>query len=64
MTPSSTLFRFRSRAARSVAVPVASLNMRSKTSRGSISIGSGVVGDDHEMVFMYAQLNPGVQPPT
>ena len=27
-------------------------NIRSKTARGSRSIGSGVVGLDHEIVFM------------
>jgi hypothetical protein len=27
-------------------------NRRSNAVRGLISIGSGVVGDDHEMVFM------------
>ena len=26
-------------------------------------MGSGVFGDDQEMVFMYAQLKPGEQPP-
>ena len=31
-------------------------NSRSNTTRGLISIGSGVVGDAHEIVFMYAQL--------
>ena len=31
-------------------------NIRSNTTRGFVSIGSGVVGDFHEMVFMYAQL--------
>ena len=31
-------------------------NSRSNAVRGLISIGSGVVGDAHEIVFMYAQL--------
>ena len=31
-------------------------NSRSNTTRGLISIGSGVVGVLHEMVFVYAQL--------
>ena len=39
------------RAARSSAVPP-SPNMRSKTSCGFSSIGSGVVGVDHEMLFV------------
>jgi hypothetical protein len=30
-------------------------NNRSKTTRGLISIGTGVVADDHEIVFMYWQ---------
>ena len=30
-------------------------NSRSKTTRGLFSIGSGVVGLRHEMVFVYAQ---------
>ena len=31
---------------------------RSNTARGSRSTGSGVVGLRHEMVFVYAQLDP------
>jgi hypothetical protein len=31
-------------------------NSRSKTARGSFSIGIGVVGVRHEIVFAYAQL--------
>jgi hypothetical protein len=29
-----------------------------------MSIGSGVDGVRHEIVFRYAQLNPGEHPPT
>jgi hypothetical protein len=43
------------RAARSSAVPP-SPYMRSNTSCGFSSIGSGVEGVDHEMLFVYAQL--------
>ena len=38
--------------------------MRSKTTRGLISIGSGVVGVRHEIVFMYVQLKPTSHDPT
>ena len=43
------------RAARSSAV-LPSPNMRSKVTCGFSSIGSGVDGVDHEMLFVYAQL--------
>jgi hypothetical protein len=37
---------------------VASPNIRSKTTRGFTSIGSGVVGVDQQIVFRYVQLKP------
>ena len=43
------------RAARWAGVP-GRPNRRSNTTRGLISIGSGVVGELHEIVFVYAQL--------
>ena len=43
------------RASRSASEP-GRPNIRSNTTRGLVSIGNGVVGDFHEMVFMYAQL--------
>ena len=48
-----------SRASRVVPPP----NSRSNTSRGLISIGSGVVSFFQLSVFMYAQLKPGEQSP-
>ena len=39
-------------------------NIRSKTIRGLISMGRGVVGELHEIVFRYAQLKPGEHAPT
>ena len=39
-------------------------NNRSKTTRGLISMGTGVVADDHEIVFIYAQAYWVSQPPT
>src|SRR4030095_11476605 len=39
-------------------------NMRSKTTRGLISIGIGAVGVLHEIVFMYVQLKPTSHEPT
>ena len=50
-----------SRAPRSV-LPL-SPNIRSNSARGSFSIGSGVFGPRHEMVFVYAQLKPMSQDP-
>ena len=50
------------RASRCSGVP-ARPNIRSNTARGLISIGSGVVGELHEIVLMYAQLNPLVHAP-
>ena len=50
------------RARRSAGVP-GRPNIRSKTTRGLISMGSGVVGELHEIVFVYAQLNPLVHAP-
>src|SRR5215469_5929948 len=44
--------------------PPGSPNSRSKTARGLVSMGNGVLGVLHEIVFIYAQLNPGEQPPT
>ena len=38
--------------------------MRPNTTRGLISIGSGVVGELQDTVFRYAQLKPGEQAPT
>ncbi len=43
------------RSMRSSGVPPAP-NRRSKMTCGLRSIGSGEVGDDHEIVFAYAQL--------
>ncbi len=60
---SRMLFSCRLRVARLAAVP-AWPNNRSNTVRGLISIGSGFVGELHEMVLRYAQLNPGEQAPT
>ena len=54
---------FSLRAWRWAAVPVAPKS-RSKTAHGLISMGSGVDGVLQEMVFKYAQLKPGEQPPT
>ncbi len=45
----------RLRAARSAGV-LPSPNRRSNTPCGLRSMGSGVVGDDHEIEFVYAQL--------
>ena len=60
----SRMLRFRRlRACRCAGVP-GTPNSRSKTTRGLVSIGSGVVGEDHEMVFMYEQLNPVSHAPT
>src|SRR5207244_13078318 len=39
-------------------------NRRSNTARGSFSIGRGVVGVRHAIVFVYAQLAPPSQEPT
>ena len=39
-------------------------NSRSKTTRGSASMGSGVVGDDHARLFMYTHAKPLSQFPT
>ena len=39
-------------------------NRRSKTTRGSASVGSGVVGDDHDRLFWYAHAKPLSQLPT
>ena len=49
------------RAAGSVLVP--SPNNRSKTARGLLSMGSGVVGVLQLSVLIYAQLNPASQAP-
>ena len=38
-------------------------NSRSNTARGLFSIGSGMVGVRHEMVWVYAQLRPDVHCP-
>ena len=50
------------RARRCGAVP-ARPNIRSNTTRGLISIGSGVVGFAHDSVFMYAQAYCVSHPP-
>ncbi len=50
MESSTLLFRF-IRVARWAALP-ARPNKRSNTTRGLISVGSGVVGDDQARVFM------------
>src|SRR5262249_61776066 len=60
---SRMLFCWRLRVARLAAVP-ACPNRRSNTSLGLISIGSGVVGGLHEVVFREAQLDPGEHAPT
>src|SRR5947207_8932124 len=60
---SRMLFCWRLRVARLAAVP-ACPNSRSNTSRGLISIGSGFVGELHEIVLRYAQLKPGEHAPT
>ena len=53
----------RRRSMRSSGVPPAP-NRRSKITCGLRSIGSGDVGDDHEIVFAYAQLYPAPQTPS
>ena len=52
------MLRFCASRARRVAGSVLSLapNIRSNTARGLFSIGSGVVGVRHAIVFAYAQL--------
>ena len=60
---SSTLRSCFRRIIRSAAVPP-SPNSRSKTARGLLSIGIGVVGDFHEKVCWYTQLYPFSQLPT
>ena len=59
------MLRSSSRRARRTAGSVLPLSpkRRSKTTRGSFSIGRGVVGDRHEMVLVYAQLNPASHEP-
>ena len=57
MTRSRRLRRFFMRSTRSSFVPP-SPNSRSNTTLGLFSTGSGVVGDCHDTVFMYAQLYP------
>ena len=55
MTESRMLaFCFRPASRSSGLVP--SPNRRSKATRGFTSVGSGCVGDDQEMEFVYAQL--------
>ena len=59
----SRTLRLRSRrASRCSGVP-GRPNIRSNTVRGLNSIGCGVVGELHEIVLMYPQLNPLVHAP-
>src|SRR5262252_1881572 len=60
------MLRFRLERARRAAGVVLSTSpkRRSNTSRGSFSIGSGVVGVRQESVFAYAQLQPDSQAPS
>src|SRR5438093_6033779 len=63
VTQSRMLRFFRSSLWRSFADPP-SPNRRSKITRGSASVGSGFVGEDHDKLFWYTQAYPLSQLPT